>query len=122
MDSVTEERLLRHARSGEHIAGVLGRRPPVAQMECGVARPVGVGLRGKLSKTSSTTNCDLTLARASGRPATCLHTAGATGDWSRRRAVREEYGRGAASESTDVRDPIERELEACERMELVARP
>ena len=42
-------------------------------------------------------------------------------DWSRRRAVREEYGRCAASESTDVGDPIERELEACERMELVAR-
>ena len=42
-------------------------------------------------------------------------------DWSRRRAVREDYGRCAASETTDLGDPIARELEACERMELVAR-
>ena len=42
-------------------------------------------------------------------------------DWSRRRAVRDDYARCAASDSADLAHSIETELETRERIEVVAR-
>ena len=42
-------------------------------------------------------------------------------DWSRHRTVRDDYFRGAMSDSADLAHPIETELETRERVECVAR-